>query len=306
MVHFAWTRCRNRAARHWMPPRSCGAISCRQAPGWMSMGFPDPQPGWTRYALRIEYDGTPFIGWQRQGTDDSATAQGRAVSVQWVLEQAAARLARGEAVSSIVAGRTDAGVHAQAQVAQIDLPTPFHPERVREALNFHMKPYPVAVLEAAYAPDGWNARFSAIGRSYRYLILNRRARPALMEGRVWHVAQPLDADAMDGAAKHLLGRHDFTSFRAAACQAKSPLRTLDRLDVRRDGDLITIIAEARSFLHHQVRNMVGTLKLVGDGRWTAEHVAAALAARDRAKAGPTAPPDGLALTGVIYEQDPFL
>jgi tRNA pseudouridine38-40 synthase len=171
---------------------------------------------------------------------------------------------------------------------------------VRDALNYHMKPHPVVVLQATPAPDEWNARFSATGRAYRYRILNRRARPALLAGRVWHVPTELDPAAMHAAAQTLLGRHDFTSFRAAACQAKSPLRTLDRLDVRRDGPNIEIIAEARSFLHHQVRNMVGTLKLVGDGSWPIERVTAALAARDRSAGGPTAPADGLCLTGVRY------
>jgi tRNA pseudouridine38-40 synthase len=163
-----------------------------------------------------------------------------------------------------------------------------------------MKPHPVVVLQAAPAPEDWNARFSAVGRAYRYRILNRDVRPALLAGRVWHVAAKLDAAAMQEAARSLLGRHDFTSFRAAACQAKSPLRTLDRLDVRRDGELIEITAEARSFLHHQVRNMVGTLILVGRGKWLPEQVAQALSARDRSAAGPTAPPDGLYLVGVDY------
>jgi len=171
---------------------------------------------------------------------------------------------------------------------------------VRDALNFHMKPHPVVVLHATPAPPGWNARFSAIRRSYRYVILNRPARPALQAGRVWHIPQPLDAEAMAAAARHLLGRHDFTSFRAAACQAASPLRTLDRLSVRRGGEAIVIVAEARSFLHHQVRNMVGTLRLVGDGSWPEGRVAEALAARDRAAAGPTAPAEGLFLTRVTY------
>ena len=186
--------------------------------------------------------------------------------MQDVLETAAMRLTGGAPVSSVVAGRTDAGVHAEAQVAQLELGSLLPANRLREALNYHMKPHPVAVLRAAPAPEGWNARFSAIGRAYRYRILNRRARPALLAGRVWHVHAALDAAAMHAAAQTLLGRHDFTSFRAAACQAKSPLRTLDRLDVTRDGDMIEIVAEARSFLHHQVRNMVGTLKLVGDGQ----------------------------------------
>ncbi|HJS86048.1 MAG TPA: tRNA pseudouridine(38-40) synthase TruA, partial [Acetobacteraceae bacterium] len=218
-----------------------------------------------RWALLLEYDGAPFVGWQRQ-------AQG--LSVQDVLESAAARLARGEAVSTIIAGRTDAGVHAAGQVAELTLPTALDPERLRDALNFHMKPHPVAVLRAAPAPDGWSARFAAIRRTYRYVILNRRARPALDLGRVWHVPAPLDTEAMATAAALLVGRHDFTSFRAAACQARSPLRTLDRLDVMRCGEMIEVTAEARSFLHHQVRNMAGTLKLVGDGSWRPDRVAA--------------------------------
>jgi tRNA pseudouridine38-40 synthase len=245
----------------------------------------------TRWSLLLEYDGNPFVGWQRQATG---------LSVQQVLETAAAKLNHGAPVASTVAGRTDAGVHASGQVAQIELPDGFTVHKVRDALNYHMKPHPVVVLEAAVAPEGWNARFSATGRFYRYRILNRRARPALTARRVWHVHAPLDAAAMHEAAKTLLGRHDFSSFRAAACQAKSPLRTLDRLDVRRDGAIIEIRAEARSFLHHQVRNMVGTLKLVGDGSWPAERVLGALTARDRSAAGPTAPSDGLCLIAVRY------
>jgi len=247
------------------------------------------------WALLLEYDGAPFVGWQRQ-------AQG--ISVQDVLENAAAKLNHGDRVTTIVAGRTDAGVHAEAQVAQLAL-AGFTADKLRDALNYHMKPWPVAVLRAAPAPEGWNARFSAVRRIYRYRILNRRSRPALDAGRVWHVPARLDAEAMHAAAQTLLGRHDFSSFRAAACQAKSPLRTLDRLDVRRDDDLIEIIAEARSFLHHQVRNMVGTLKLVGDGSWAVARVAAALAATDRSAAGPTAPAEGLCLTCVRYPTDPF-
>jgi tRNA pseudouridine38-40 synthase len=249
-----------------------------------------------RWALWLEYDGVPFVGWQRQGNG---------LSVQEVLESAAARLNQGAPVASVVAGRTDAGVHAAAQVAQIDLPDTIAAAQVRDALNYHMKPHPVVVLAAAPAPEGWNARFSAIGRAYRYRILNRRARPALLAGRVWHVHAALDAATMHCAAQSLLGRHDFTSFRAAACQANSPLRTLDRLDVRRKGEIVEIVAEARSFLHRQVRNMVGTLKLVGDGSWPVERVATALAARDRSVAGPTAPADGLCLTAVRYAVDPF-
>lgn len=250
----------------------------------------------TLWALKLEYDGAPFVGWQRQA--DLPT-------VQAVLEEAAARLNRGAPVASVTAGRTDAGVHAAGQVAQITLPDGFDPIRLREALNFHMKPHPVVVLRAAIAPDGWNARFSAIRRSYRYCILNRRPRAALALGKAWHVPMRLDVEAMAQAANALLGHHDFTSFRAAACQAKSPLRTLDRLEVRRDGDEVEIIAEARSFLHHQVRNMVGTLRLVGDGSWPPERVARALAARDRGAAGPTAPAGGLYLTSVGYPVDPF-
>lgn len=248
------------------------------------------------WALQLEYDGAPFVGWQRQISG---------FSIQEVLETAAAKLNRGAPVSTVVAGRTDAGVHAEGQVAQLALATTFTPDKLRDALNYHMKPHPVVVLRAAPAPLDWNARFSAIGRVYRYRILNRRTRPALLAGRVWHVPAPLDAAAMYAASQILLGRHDFSSFRAAACQANSPLRTLDRLDVRPDGDMIEIVAEARSFLHHQVRNIVGTLRLVGDGSWPVERVGAALAARDRSAAGPTAPPDGLCLTGVRYRMDPF-
>jgi tRNA pseudouridine38-40 synthase len=250
----------------------------------------------TRWALLLEYDGGPFVGWQIQESG---------LSIQGVLEQAASHLNNGTSVPSIVAGRTDAGVHAEGQVSHIDLPDGFQARSVRDALNFHMKPHPVVVLKAAAVPDDWSARFSAKQRAYRYRILNRRARPALLAGRVWHVPMPLDAAAMHDAAQRLLGRHDFSSFRAASCQAKSPMRTLDRLDVTRDGDIIEIVALARSFLHHQVRNFAGTLKLVGEGRWTAERVAAALAARDRAAAGPTAPPEGLTLTRVGYPDDPF-
>ena len=248
------------------------------------------------WVLLLEYDGSPFVGWQRQDNG---------LSVQEVLETAAAHLAHGEAVTSAVAGRTDAGVHAAAQVARIELPAEITAERLRDALNYHMKPHPVAVLAASPAPEGWHPRFSATGRAYRYRILDRRARPALLAGRVWHVPHRLDAEAMHRAAQMLIGRHDFSSFRASACQANSPLRTLDRLDVRRDGDLVQIVAEARSFLHSQVRNMVGTLKLVGDGRWQEQDMAKALAARDRSAAGPTAPPHGLCLIAVRYPFDPF-
>jgi tRNA pseudouridine38-40 synthase len=251
----------------------------------------------TRLALLLEYDGRRYVGWQSQS--------GAGLAVQNVVEGAAAKLAGGAPVPATVAGRTDAGVHAEGQVAMLELPGDWRPDKVRDALNFHMKPHPVVVLRAILAPDGWNPRFSAIGRAYRYRILNRRARPALLVGRVWHVDQALDAEAMHRAAQSLLGRHDFTSFRASKCQAKSPIRTLDRLDVARCGETIEFSVGARSFLHHQVRNMVGTLKLVGEGKWPESAVAGALAACDRSAAGPTAPPDGLALVAVRYPQDPF-
>lgn len=244
-----------------------------------------------RYALRLEYDGAPFCGWQRQDG---------LLSIQRVLEEAAAHLNGGEVPPAIAAGRTDAGVHAEAQVAHLDLATDLPPERVREALNFHTRPHPIAVTGAALVPEDWSARFSAIGRAYRYRILNRPARPALDLGRVWHVKKRLDAAAMHEAAQGLLGRHDFSAYRAASCQAKSPLRTLDRLDVTRLGEEIEIIAEARSFLHHQVRNMVGTLVEVGYGRRPAPWPRSVLLGADRAKAGQTAPPEGLVLTGVKY------
>lgn len=251
----------------------------------------------TRYALLVEYDGRGFVGWQRQPNG---------LSIQEVLETAASKLANGAPVAASIAGRTDAGVHAEGQVAMIELPQDLPPYRVAQALNFHMKPYPVVVHSAAIAPEDWHPRFDALRRRYRYVILNRSARPALEAGRVWHVPHGLDAGAMAEGAKHLLGRHDFTSFRAASCQAKSPLRTLDRLDVRRAGEHILIDAEARSFLHHQVRNMVGTLKLVGDGVWQPGQVATALAAQSRAAAGPTAPPDGLTFMSVDYPQAIFV
>lgn len=247
------------------------------------------------WALLLEYDGANYAGWQLQDGP---------VTLQSLLEDAAARLNGGEPVRSTVAGRTDSGVHATGQVAMLALPDRYRPEQIREAFNYHLKPHSLVVVRAARAPHGWNPRFDAIGRAYEYRILNRRARPAL-ERRAWHVPPPLDVAAMAEAARHLLGKHDFSSFRAVACQAKSPIRTLDRLDISREGDIITVHADARSFLHHQVRNMVGTLKLVGEGRWPASRVAAALAARDRRAAGPTAPPDGLTLTQVRYPSDPF-
>ncbi|MBV9750464.1 MAG: tRNA pseudouridine(38-40) synthase TruA [Acetobacteraceae bacterium] len=250
----------------------------------------------TGWALLLEYDGGPFVGWQRQRSG---------LAVQAVLEGAASRLAGGAPVASTAAGRTDAGVHAEGQVALLALPNHLRAGQVRDGLNFHMRPHPVVVLRAAPAPSDWSPRLDAVARRYRYRILNRRSRPALLLGRAWHVEHHLDEGAMAEAATRLLGRHDFTSFRASACQAKSPVRTLDRLDITRSGDLIEVCAEARSFLHHQVRNMVGTLKLVGERRWRPGDVTTALAARDRRAAGPTAPPDGLCLVAVAYRADPF-
>ena len=243
------------------------------------------------FALLLEYDGGPFAGWQ---------IQEGVLTVQQVLEDAAAKLT-GAPAPSVVAGRTDAGVHATGQVAMLALPQHLSPDRVRDALNFHMKPHPVVVLRAALAPEGWNPRFSATRRCYEYRILNRRPRPGLALGRMWHLPHPLDTHAMAEGAALLLGKHDFTSFRAAACQANSPLRTLDRLDVSREGEVVRVVAEARSFLHHQVRNLVGSLAQVGHGRWPPGRMALALAARDRAAAGPTAPAEGLFLRSVHYD-----
>lgn len=248
----------------------------------------------TPWALLLEYDGTGFVGWQRQAVG---------TTVQGVLESALVRLS-GPA-HSVAAGRTDTGVHATGQVALVSLPDTMQAHQVRNALNFHMRPHPVAVLRAAPAAEGWSPRFSALGRRYEYRILTRPAPPVLQRGRVWHVDRRLDGGAMQAGADRLLGHHDFTSFRAAACQAHSPMRTLDVLRVTAAGDWVLIEAEARSFLHHQVRNLVGTLKLVGEGRWTPEAVGTALAARDRAAAGPTAPPYGLTLCSVTFATDPF-
>ena len=259
----------------------------------------EPRPV-RRWAITLEYDGTPYVGWQRQATG---------LSVQQVVEEAAARLAHGHPVTCHVAGRTDTGVHAEAQVASLDLPEPngreWQPLRLRDALNFHLKPHPVVTIRTALAPPGWHPRFSATLRAYRYQILNRPARPALATGRVWHVERPLDVGAMSEAARDLLGRHDFSTFRASACQASGPVRTLNRLDLTRAGDLVILETEARSFLHHQVRNMVGTLVLVGTGQWPTGRVREALDARDRRRGGPTAPPAGLTLIRVAYPEDPF-
>jgi tRNA pseudouridine38-40 synthase len=244
----------------------------------------------TRYKLTLEYDGGAFVGWQRQENGPS---------VQQALEEAVHTFC-GETVQSVAAGRTDAGVHALGQVVHIDLAREAGLETIAAALNFHLKPAPVSVLRAEAVSAEFHARFSAKARLYRYRIVNRRAPLAVDRGRAWRVAPPLDAAAMHEAAQLLVGHHDFTSFRATLCQAASPMKTLDVLDVARDAEEIQVTARARSFLHHQVRNMVGTLKLVGEGKWTKEDVAAALAARNRGAAGPTAPPDGLYLTEVWY------
>ena len=243
-----------------------------------------------RILITIEYDGGPFHGWQRQ-------VNGR--TVQQVLEEAAHQLTGQETLVQ-AAGRTDAGVHASGQAAHLDVPEKFDAERVMAALNALVGQQPVSVIAAREVPADFHARFSATGRRYLYRILPRRQPPALDLGRVWHHKTALDIDAMQHAADMLIGRHDFTSFRATHCQAESPVRTLDMLDVASAGVEIHIHAAARSFLHHQVRNMVGTLALVGSAKWQPEQVAEALAACDRSAAGPTAPPEGLYLTAVSY------
>lgn len=243
-----------------------------------------------RFKLTLEYDGSAFVGWQRQKNG---------FSVQACLEDAVQAFT-GEQALVQGAGRTDSGVHALGQVAHVDIEKAVDSNRVREALNFHVRPAPVTVLTAAAVADDFHARFSATERLYLYRILNRRAHPALERGRVWHVRVPLDPDAMHAAAQILVGTHDFSSFRATECQADSPVRTLDALTVARYGEEIEITARAPSFLHHQVRNIVGTLVLVGEGKWTAHRVSKALAARDRKAGGPTAPPQGLYLTDVLY------
>lgn len=244
----------------------------------------------SRYRLIVEYDGAEFVGWQRQENG---------LAVQQVIEEAILRFC-GERVTTFAAGRTDAGVHALGQVVHFDLSREAEPDTVRDAINFHLRPAAVAVRTAERAADDFHARFSAVGRAYLYRIANRRAPLVLDRGRAWWVPVPLDAEAMHAAAQGLVGRHDFSSFRAAECQADSPVKTLSAIEVAQDGEEIRVTARARSFLHHQVRNMVGTLKRVGEGKWSAEDVARILAARDRAAAGPTAPACGLYLTEVFY------
>jgi len=244
----------------------------------------------TRYALTIEYDGRPFMGWQRQD---------HGPSVQEAVERAVEKITH-EAATVHAAGRTDAGVHALAMRAHVELERQLTPFRLMEGLNALLRPDPVAVLACEIVPDDWHARFSCIGRSYEYRISNRRAPLTFEAGLAWRVPKPLDAAAMHDAAQRLVGRHDFTTFRSAHCQSESPVKTLDRLDVSRAGERIVIVTEARSFLHHQVRSMVGCLALVGEGKWSAPDLVAALEARDRAALGYNAPPDGLYFNGAQY------
>ncbi len=243
-----------------------------------------------RYKLTIEYDGAPFCGWQVQET---------LPSVQGALEQAAFALS-GEPTRVHGAGRTDAGVHALGQVAHVDFTKAFRTDSVRDAINAYLRPNPVAVLSAEVVADDFDARFSAVQRHYVYRLVNRRADLALGAGRAWRVARKLDAAKMDDAAQALVGKHDFTTFRAAECQAKSPVKTLSAISVVRDGDNVGIHISARSFLHHQVRSITGSLMWVGEGRWSADDLRAALEAKNRTACGPVAPPDGLYLVRVDY------
>jgi len=243
-----------------------------------------------RYRLLIEYDGGPFVGWQRQENG---------CSVQQAIEEAVEKFA-GERVTLRAAGRTDAGVHALGQVAHVDLARDWPADTVRDAVNAHLRPEPIVILQAETAPPDFDARFSATRRHYLYRILNRRAPAALDAGRVWALPQPLDAEAMHRAARALVGKHDFTTFRAAECQADSPVKTLDRLEISRAGEEIAVRASARSFLHSQVRSIVGSLVKVGEGRWPEARIAEILGARDRAACGPLAPPHGLYLATVDY------
>jgi tRNA pseudouridine38-40 synthase len=243
-----------------------------------------------RYKLLIEYDGSPFVGWQMQDAG---------LSIQGLLTGAVEEFC-GERVRVRGAGRTDAGVHALGQVAHVDLAKSWEADTVCNALNAHLRPQPIAVLAAEQVPETFDARFSARQRHYLYRIVNRRADLALARGKAWRRPRALDDAAMREAASRLLGRHDFTTFRDAACQSRSPVKTLDRLDVERDGEEVRISAAARSFLHSQVRSMVGALVAVGEGRWTADDLSAALAARDRSACAPVAPPQGLYLVRVDY------
>lgn len=243
-----------------------------------------------RYKLTLEYDGTGLNGWQKQ--QDCPTVQG--------LLEAAVKGFCGRACEVMGSGRTDAGVHASGQVAHVDLPQEYDGYTVMSAINHHLVGQRIAVTHAEMVDSEFHARFSARARHYEYRILNRRARPGLWHGYVWHVPEELDAEAMHKAAQILLGQHDFTTFRDSQCQARSPIKTLDRLDVERRQDVIFVRASARSFLHHQVRILVGSLKMVGAGRWDRDDLARALAARDRSKGGPTAGAEGLFLMKVDY------
>jgi tRNA pseudouridine38-40 synthase len=244
----------------------------------------------TRWRLTIEYDGRPFMGWQRQD---------HGPSVQQRLEEAIFRMT-GELAAVHAAGRTDAGVHALAMAAHVEIEKGVTEHRLREGLNALVRPDPISVISVEKVPDDWHARFSCVGRKYLYRILNRRAPPALDRGRVWHVAVPLDAETMAEGAAMLVGRHDFTTFRSVQCQSDSPVKTLDRLDVRRVGEEVQIEAAARSFLHHQVRSMVGCLALVGRGQWQPGDIRRALEARDRAELGFNAPAEGLYFVEALY------
>jgi len=244
----------------------------------------------TRFRLTVEYDGRPFMGWQRQA---------HGPSVQQAIEEAIA-LVTGEDVTLHAAGRTDAGVHGLAMTAHADIGRAITPFRLSEAINARLRPQPVAIIACDTVPDDWHARFSCIGRRYRYRIINRRAPLTLDQGLAWRVTPRLDADAMHAAAQCLAGQHDFTTFRSVQCQAKSPIKTLDRLSVRRQAEEVIVEAAARSFLHHQVRSMVGCLALVGQGKWNAEDLTSALAARDRSALGLNAPPDGLYFVAADY------
>lgn len=244
----------------------------------------------SRYKITIEYDGSGFVGWQRQENG---------FSVQQAIEEAINKFS-GEKITLFGAGRTDSGVHALGQVAHFDLQKNTDADTVRDAVNFHLKPACVSILDATPVADDFDARFSALERAYRYRITNRRAPLAVSRGYSWWVPVPLDVEAMNEAAGHLVGKHDFTTFRSVHCQAKSPLKTLNALTVTGDGESIEIEARAPSFMHHQVRNFAGTLKLVGEGKWSPGKVKTALEKKDRTAGGPTAPPDGLYFVEVVY------
>ncbi len=244
----------------------------------------------TRFALTVEYDGRPFMGWQRQA---------HGPSVQQAIEEAVATIT-GETTICHAAGRTDAGVHALGMRAHVEIAKPIEPFRLMEALNARLRPAPVAILACEQVADDWHARFSCTGRSYEYRIANRRAPLTFEKGLAWQVPQPLDAEAMHEASQRLVGRHDFTTFRSAHCQSASPVKSIDRMAVAREDDHVTVRVAARSFLHHQVRSMVGCLALVGMGRWSADDLGEALAAADRARLGLNAPPDGLFFVSATY------